>query len=174
MAFLDLFKSTAKPHNLNSLGDTSKIWIYQANRFFTDEEVESITALGNAFTTNWKSHQHPVKGAFEVFYNLFVVIAADEDASAGVSGCSIDSSVKIIKEIEATTGVNLFDRMLLSYRDAATGQIELLKMPEFSNRLKSGDITPETMVFNNLVTTLGDFKNGWEVPLKHSWHKQLL
>ena len=32
-------------------------------------------------------------------------------------------------------------------------------------------ITPETIVFNNLVQNLAEFQEKWEVPIKDSWHK---
>ena len=78
----------------------SRVWIYQSSRLFTMGEALQIEDLLNTFTENWKSHGTPVKGYGNLFFGQFVVLMADENAT-GVSGCSTDSSVRMIKEIES-------------------------------------------------------------------------
>src|SRR5687767_6879324 len=92
----------------------SRIWIYQSSRIFTISEALDIEEKLQAFAADWKSHGTPVKGAAYLFFGQFIIIMADETAT-GVSGCSTDSSVRMIKEIEQQFGVNMFDRTMLSF-----------------------------------------------------------
>ena len=77
----------------------SRVWVYQANRVFSLQEAFDIEDALNEFTQQWQSHGTPVKGAGYLFFGQFIVLMADETAT-GVSGCSTDSSVRLIKDIE--------------------------------------------------------------------------
>ena len=77
----------------------SRVWIYQCNRLFSLSEALEIEDLLKNFTGQWKSHGTPVKGAGYLFFGQFIILMADERAT-GVSGCSTDSSVRLIKDIE--------------------------------------------------------------------------
>ena len=36
---------------------------------------------------------------------------------------------------------------------------------------REGKVTADTVVFNNILPTVGEFRSGlWEVPLSRSWH----
>src|SRR6187200_846781 len=94
--------------------DTSRVWIYQSSRLFTIPEAFQIEDMLKAFVQKWQSHGTPVKGYANLLYGQFIIIMADETAT-GVSGCSTDSSVRIIKEIENQFSVSLFDRQTLAF-----------------------------------------------------------
>src|SRR5205085_1778366 len=84
----------------------SRVWVYQCSRVFTLQEAMGIEELLNEFASQWKSHGTPVKGAAYLFFGQFIVLIADETAT-GVSGCSTDSSVRLIKDIEQRFTVNM-------------------------------------------------------------------
>src|SRR2546423_1892593 len=92
----------------------SKVWIYQGSRAFTNGEALQIEDMLQTFVTDWKSHGTPVKGYANLFFGWFIVLMADETAT-GVSGCSTDSSVRLIKDIEQKFAVQLFDRQTLAF-----------------------------------------------------------
>src|SRR5579862_8088693 len=77
----------------------SRVWIYQSPRLFFLSEALAIEEMLTSFTYDWRSHGTPVKGYANLFYGQFIVLMADETAT-GVSGCSTDGSVRLIKEIE--------------------------------------------------------------------------
>src|SRR4051794_6863257 len=77
----------------------SKVWIYQSNTGFTTSEVSQVEKILNQFVGQWKSHGVPVKGYANLLFGHFILIMADETAT-GVSGCSTDSSVRVMKQIE--------------------------------------------------------------------------
>jgi len=155
----------------NTLPAHSRVWVYQANRVLTDTEAAKANELISAFLPQWKSHGKELAASIELLHNLFIVVMADEGVEAP-SGCSIDSSVKLVKEIQALLNIDFFDRLVLSY--VQNDKIELCKMFKFEEKLKAGEINEDTLVFNNLVDTKAKLLSEWLVPVKSSWHKQLV
>jgi hypothetical protein len=146
--------------------ETSKVWVYQANRSFTQDEVWEISDILENFVDRWKSHQRDVKGYGSLYYRRFLVFMADEDAT-DVSGCSIDSSVKLVKELEQAYDLHFFDRMKICYKITSEliGSFPFNKLNEM---IESGKLKDDTIVFNNLVSTKKEFETNWEVPFSHS------
>src|SRR5438067_1350979 len=128
--------------------DDSRVWIYQCNRLFTISEALQLEELLEEFTTDWKSHGTPVTGYANLFFGQFIILMADETAT-GVSGCSTDSSVKLIKEIEAMFNVRLFDRQLLAF--IVKDQVQLLPLSQLRYAVENEVINADTIYFNNLV-----------------------
>jgi len=149
-----------------SFDATSRVWIYQSSRLFSLSEAFSIEDMLQAFTSNWKSHGTPVKGGGYLFFGQFIILMADEKAT-GVSGCSTDSSVRLIKEIEQQFGVNLFDRTTLAF--VIKESIQLLPMAQLQYAAENGFINDSTLYFNNLVQDKAALENNWLVPIKDSW-----
>ena len=148
----------------------SRVWVYQADRKLTADEVVQIQQHLNHFTTGWTAHNNLLKAKAEIRYDRFLVLIVDE-SQAGASGCSIDKSVNFMKQLEQQFGINLFDRFNLAYRDGS----EVVSVPrrQFEELLKQGKINTETIVFNNLAQNLTELQTKWEVPFKDSWHIQL-
>jgi len=149
----------------------SRVWIYQSSRLFTIAEALQIEEMMNEFVHAWHSHGARVKGAAHLFFGQFIILIADETAT-GVSGCSTDSSVRLIKEIEKRFGVNMFDRITLAFaiRDASDNyRVELLPMTQLQYAVDNGFISADTFFFNNIVQTKEEFENNWIIPVKDSW-----
>jgi len=145
-----------------------KVWIYQADRFFTQPELEQAQAKLNSFIEEWTAHGSQLAGKAEIKYNLFVVLTVDEEI-AKVTGCSIDKSVRVLKELEEELNIGLFNRTLISYIDNEKN-IQLVSRDVFEALCKEGEVNSETIVFNNLAQTEVDFQDNWEIPFKNSWH----
>lgn len=167
---LKIFNKKSK-QTYQDLPDHSRVWVYQSNRAFTDDESEAIRAAGVEFAAAWSSHGADLLAAVEVFHNRFVVIFLDE-SQAAASGCSIDSSVGFVRNLQTTYHIDLLDRLTVAYNQ--NGSVQTCSMDEFRAQLKAGTLSAETLVYNNLVTAKGDWTNGWLVPVSASWHKQLL
>lgn len=144
----------------------SRVWVYQCNRLFSLHEALEIEELLKNFTLQWKSHGTPVKGEAHLFFGRFIVLIADETAT-GVSGCSTDSSVRLIKDIEQQFAVNMFDRMTLAF--VVKDKIEMLPLSQLTYAAENGFITADTLYFNNLVQTKAELERGWIIPIKESW-----
>lgn len=147
--------------------DDSKVWVYQAHRQFTLEEVAEIEQLVEGFVESWKAHMQPVKGFGGVYYKRFVVLMADE-AFSSVSGCSIDGLVRLIKELETAFDLNFFDRLKITYK--ITNQlVGAFTVAQANEWWLKGTINKDTIVFNNLVHTKHEFDTNWEIPITKSW-----
>jgi len=144
----------------------SRVWIYQSNRLFSISEALQIEALLETFVSEWKSHGNPVKGYGNLFFGQFILLIADESAS-GVSGCSTDSSVRLIKQIEEQCKVNLFDRQLLAF--VAKEKIQLIPLQQLNYAAENNFITADSLYFNNIVQTKEELQNNWIIPVKDSW-----
>ena len=154
-----------------NLPANSRVWIYQSERQFTIEEVEYICAKAILFIDNWTRHGDDLKGSFTIEYNQFLVLAVDENFN-NVSGCSIDSSVRFIQELEKELKLDLMNKMNVSFKDGEN--INVIKLSEFQEFVKEKKITASTVVFNNMVNTKEDFETKWEVTADKSWHKRFL
>ncbi len=146
----------------------SRVWIYQSNRVFSLGEALDIENLLNEFAAEWKSHGTPVKGDGYLFFGQFIILMADETAT-GVSGCSTDSSVRLIKEIEQQFSVSMFDRTTLAF--FVKEKIQLLPLSQLQYAADNGFIDGDTLYFNNLVQTKEELETKWIVPVKDSWLK---
>lgn len=144
----------------------SRVWVYQSSRLFTMTEALQIEGLLEDFTANWNSHGAKVKGYANLLFGQFVVLMVDETAT-GVSGCSTDSSVRVIKEIERLYRVSMFDRQSLAF--IRNNKVEIIPMNQLSYALDGGLIKPETPYFNNLVATKTQLLDEWIIPVGKSW-----
>jgi hypothetical protein len=145
---------------------SSRVWIYQSPRLFLLSEALAIEEMLESFVRDWNSHGVAVKGYGNLFYGQFIVLMADETAT-GVSGCSTDGSVRLIKAIEQRFGVNLFDRLMLAFR--IKEKVQMVPLSQLPYALGNGFIDEESLYFNNTVLTKEELETKWLIPLKDSW-----
>lgn len=146
--------------------DSSRVWAYQCNRSFTLNETLEIEELLQNFTANWNSHGRVVKGFANLFFGQFIIFMADETAT-GVSGCSTDSSVRVVKNIEEDYQVQCFDRETLAF--AVDERIQMIPLSFLNYEIDSGIITADTLYFNNTILTKKDLINNWVIAAGKSW-----
>lgn len=145
---------------------SSRVWVYQSSRLFFISEALELESILKNFTDNWLSHGTPVKGYANLLFGQFVVFMADETAT-GVSGCSTDSSVRVVKEIEERFKVSMFDRQQLAF--VVKDKIQLIPLSQFNYAIENGFIETDTLYFNNLVTTKKELLENWLIPVNQSW-----
>ena len=153
------------------LSSFTKVWIYQCDKFFSPEQVNTFNELALTFKENWMSHGNPVNGTIELFHDRFIVLFVDEKEEQSC-GRAVDASVRFMKELEQELGVKLLDRMLVAYRDA--NKIKSCSLSEFEKLIEQGKVNANTIVFNNTIHSISEFENSWEVPISKSWHARLL
>ncbi|MBL7771303.1 MAG: hypothetical protein JNM95_00425 [Chitinophagaceae bacterium] len=144
----------------------SRVWIFQSNRKFGEQEELEINEQLYNFYVQWQTHGKDIKGWAKLFYHQFVVVVADETFS-GVSGCSTDSMMRVIKSFERQYQVDLFDRLTITF--LLEDRVEPLPMNQVKYALEKGYIETDTPLFNNLVATKAEFEEGWLTPLNKSW-----
>ena len=152
-----------------TLPDESKIWIYQSNRKLSDAEVAEIEEDLKAFIEEWSAHGTALEASFLLKYNRFIILAVNQEVQQA-TGCSIDSSVVFIQQLESKYGIDLLDKMNVTYKQ---GEFLTHKsLLDFKRMAKEKAVSENTIVFNNLVNTIEEWKESWEVPASESWHSR--
>lgn len=152
--------------NFNDLPNDSRVWIYQTDRELSKEEIATIDLALIKFATQWEAHQHPLQASFQILHDRFIILAVDS-AYHEPSGCSIDKSTAIIKEIAQAFNLNLFDRLTVAYW--ADSEVKTLNNKDIKQKIESGEFSPETLIFNNTVLTKGELAQNWQIPASKSW-----
>ena len=160
---MDLDIQQHLPQDFNA---ASKVWIYQSSRLFLISEALEMEDMLQHFVSNWKSHGAPVKGFANLFFGRFIVLMADETAT-GVSGCSTDSSVHIIKTIEKKYNSELFNRQLLCF--IIKDKIEQLPLSQIQYAITNNFIDENSLYFDNTITTKKQLETEWIIPAGQSW-----
>lgn len=152
------------------ISENSRVWIYQSDRPFTIEEEQAIQKILNDFTTEWQAHGHALAALAEIYHHQFIVLSVDEQI-AGATGCSIDKSVHLMKELESRFNISLFDRFRMAYKSG--DDIINCSREEFEERIKEGIVNAQTLVFNNMISTRRELESSWNIPLVESWHAKV-
>lgn len=152
--------------NFNDLPNDSRVWIYQADRVFSVEEATWIDQLLRQFTSQWEAHQHPLQASYQLLYQRFVILAVNASYHEP-SGCSIDTSVAVIRQIEQHLGVKLFDRLVLAYWE--NGTVKTLKSKDLKQKILQAEFDPNTIIFDNTIQDKAGLESLWQVPAKASW-----
>ncbi len=151
------------------LPKNARVWIYQSDRKLEPNEVEWLSKVSHAFCELWAAHGQQLKSSFRLFYDQFLVLAVDEGSSLP-SGCSIDSSVNLIRDAQNTIGVDFFDRLKVAF--VANDHVFLESLTNIRIKIANGEISKDTNTFNNLVSTIGELEGNWKVPAGESWLKK--
>lgn len=157
--------------DFKKLPEESRVWIYQSNRKLTDEEVTVIHDKTAEFLSTWTAHGSDLEAGFEIKYNRFIIIGLNQ-SKGDASGCSIDASVSFIQSLEKEFNIDLLDKMNVTFYSGAN--IAYKSLVDFKKMAKARSVSPNTIVFNNLVATKAEYLENWEVPAKDSWHNRFL
>jgi hypothetical protein len=152
----------------SSLPPESRLWIFAAGRPLAAAEQDRLLGAVDTFLDGWTAHGEPLAAARDLRYDQFLFVAVDESA-AGASGCSIDAMVRTLTELERELGLELVNHGPVLYRVERT--IARADRPAFADLARRGAVTPDTVVFDNTLTRVGDLTAGrWELPARESWH----
>lgn len=157
--------------NFDELPLQSRVWVFQSNRIMTPSEQSSIDDAVKHFVQKWSTHGLQMLASHVLYHNCFVVIAADEQKQAA-SGCSIDSFTALFKAFGTQYNLSFFDRFSIAHK--SEDEVVISNLDDFKQLIDDGCITPDTLVFNNLIEQRQDLSTKWEVPLNESWQKRYL
>lgn len=156
----------------DSLPDDARVWVFGAERPLTPAESARLRGVTDAHLERWAAHGAPLTSARDWRDDRFLTIAVDQ-RTAGASGCSIDVLFRQLQALERELSLSIVGGGRVFYRDAA-GEVRAVDRAEFSTLAETGAVTPETIVFDPTVTTLGAWRAGFERPARQSWHGQLM
>ncbi|WP_226391269.1 hypothetical protein [Penaeicola halotolerans] len=146
------------------LSDQATVWTYLADRPVSEHQ-EEITNILRAFCEKWNSHGAPLQTSFTILHDQLIVLAADEAHLP--SGCSIDSSVAQIRELENKFGLSLLDRSQAGVYIA--GQVHRYPLLSFKHLIQVQDVQPDTLLLNPMVKTKAELAEKGLIKAKESW-----
>jgi hypothetical protein len=112
-----------------------------------------------------------MQASFDIRFNQFVILAADEDVNSA-SGCSIDDSVRTFKKLESELKIDFFDRTQVAFRKS--DEVFLIPTSDLKNKLSEGVWNQDTTVFDNLVASKGELEKSWQKAAGATWLKRYL
>ena len=151
------------------LPESARVWIYQSDQILESGQIEYLDKQAASFCQQWAAHSTPLKSAYKILHNKFLILAVDEGANAA-SGCSIDSSVRFIKDVEQELGINFFNRTQVAF--LIDDNVYTTDLHSIKAEITSGKIEPETLTFNLQAQNVADFNDNWLVPAQESWMKK--
>ena len=152
--------------DFKNMPDDSRIWIYQSNRDFNESEIEIINYKTTSFLDNWQAHGKDLECSYSIIDKRFIIIAVNESFNP-IGGCSIDFSLQLIKDISSTIGIDLLNRLVVNLK--IDNRLESLSLSDLKNKIKNGDFSPETIIFNTAINSKSELLNNFEIDIKSSW-----
>lgn len=150
----------------DTLPETARIWIYQANRPLTDAETSALQPALRSFADEWTSHGRALAASAEVLHRQFLVVGLDE-AVADASGCSIDASVRFVRDVEQQLGVSLLEKSQMAFLLA--GRVQLLSRQQIRAAVEAGQLTPDTPYFDATVARKQVLATAFPAPAGQTW-----
>lgn len=148
------------------LSDQSRVWLYLSSREFAEQEVEELNSLVQQFCEQWAAHGVNLAASGEVLHRRVIALLVDE-AHAGASGCSIDTSVQFIRDLEMRYSTRLFDRTLVAYLNGESFQA--VTLPQAIQLINDGILTEGIPVINTVITSKKELDERLVIPLGESW-----
>ena len=152
--------------DFKTMPDDSRIWIYQSNRDFNESEIGIINDKTISFLDNWQAHGKDLECSYSIIDKRFIIIAVNESFNP-IGGCSIDFSLQLIKDISNNIGIDLLNRLVVNYK--LDNRIESLSLSDLKNKIKDGDFSPETIIFNTAINSKSELLNNFEIDIRSSW-----
>jgi len=150
----------------SNIASNARVWVYGSNRKFTPSESMTIQDKLDNFTASWSSHDMPMKAEGAILFNQLIIIALDERVNS-ISGCGIDKSVQLMKDLGAMYQINFFDRLLIFTNMGL--DLKAFDKKSLQAAIDAGEVSEDTLVLNPILKDLGDFNQNGFVPLSTFW-----
>jgi hypothetical protein len=151
-----------------SLPDDARTWIFGASHpISADAETDLLNSV-DAWLDEWAAHGVPLTCAREWIHGRFLVVGVDQRA-AGASGCSVDALFRVLQQVQGTHGTSFLGGSRVFFRNEE-GQLTCVERAAFG---AAPGVTMETLVYDTALTTAGEYRRRFEVPVGESWHAAL-
>jgi hypothetical protein len=154
-----------------SISNDAKVWVYPSSRKFYPTEIEEIEQKVKQFVESWKPEDENFKVSYQLLYNRFIILVAD-DTETSLTNADMDASVSFILQLQETYKVELLDKMNACFKQGEYVQYKDLK--DFKKLLKNKAVTAKTIIFDNLINNKEDLENFWEITIENSWYNRYL
>lgn len=156
---------------LEGFDPDSKVWIFTPNRKFTEEEIILLNKKLADFGQKWVSHSDQLRAACFVAEGTFIILAVDNKVLTA-SGCSIDSAMRFIQQLQKDFGIELLDRNNFVFING--GENEIVHKSGLRQKAENGIIDEDTLFFDPLIQTYSQLEAEFSKPMKSFWMKNML
>ncbi|HEX7016010.1 MAG TPA: hypothetical protein VF191_10905 [Cyclobacteriaceae bacterium] len=153
----------------DQMPDDARVWIYMADRKISAEDSQVLEAELRAFTEEWAAHGVPLRASYALAEDRFLILAVDESHHSP-SGCSIDSSVGALRRIQEATGIDFLDRKGVPFCEG--DEITIIGLNELKQKYRDGVWDGDSLTFNILAKTVGEFRSAWKIAAGSTWLKR--
>ncbi len=151
----------------------AKVWIYAVPQAISQASIEEIKNKLNGFLLSWNAHGAALIADYAIVENHFIILAVNE-TQAKASGCSIDSSVKIMRDISTLIKQDVLERALVYYQNESDGAIKNIHFSKLEQALSTSLLNENTLIYDNTIHTLEQLRTQWKTQLKNTWMKNYL
>jgi hypothetical protein len=155
----------------DELSDESRLWIYQIDRDVNESEEQELLNDVKVFLKDWTAHGSKLAASAKIIQHRILIIAADESYSSA-SGCSIDSQVAFLRELQLKMDIDLFSRNTIFYRDE--DEFKTMELNEFKHQIAMGKLSDETLFYNTTIHKKEQLKDSFIIPVKESWLMRMI
>lgn len=155
-----------------TLPENARVWVFAAQGKIDAAGARRLLEDVDEFLVRWQAHGTPLTVGRDFRDDRFLTVAVDQ-STAGASGCSIDGMFRTLRALEPAIGTSLLGGGRICYRDAS-GHVQSVTHTEFASLASSGQVGPDTVVFDTTVETLSGWRDHFETRAGQSWHARLL
>lgn len=145
----------------NSLADSSKVFVFPAERNLREAEKEKIDLAMRSFLEGLSS----VECSLEIRNNRFLIVVISDETKLNLD--QHDQLIENVARLEADLGLSLIDKVYVFYKQGEF--IQRKGIPDFQKMIKQGAVSKTTQVFDLMVQQKYDLKNFWLLPASESW-----
>ena len=160
-----------------TLTDDARVWVYIADRSLTVAECALVERHLQVFTKGWAAHGKPLNAQTAIVASQILILALDESGQAA-TGCSIDASVSMLKQIcdlaPSLNELDLFDRSWVLYASPVDPQDwSRAKLHDFWAMRKAGHLDDDVLIVDSTVSNVGALRGAFVKRLADSWHAHM-
>jgi hypothetical protein len=152
--------------SFDQLPDSARLWVFASDRELTGDSASAVLGAVDDFLSAWKAHGVPLVCARDWRDNRFLAIGVDLDTE-NASGCSIDGLFRALQQLERSIGSRLVGGGRVFYRTDAG--VETTTRDQFAERIKRGEVSKSTPVFDTGVSAAAAWRTRFEQPAGSTW-----
>lgn len=154
--------------DFNQLDDNAKIFLYPSSKKFYPDLLSQIQTQVDAFVKEW-SIKNEIEASFKIEYQRFIIIGINP--TKPITTSIIDELVSFVFKLQYEHDTELLDKLNVCFKQGEYVQYKEVK--EFKKLIKNKSVTPNTLVFNNLINTKTELDSDWELPAEDTWYSRM-
>lgn len=158
--------------SFSELPADARVWVFASASELDAPATQQLLTAVDDFLAQWNAHGEPLMCGRDWRDDRFLAIGVDQ-STAGASGCSIDGLFRTLARLGPELGTTLLGGGRVFYRDAE-GHVQVTTRASFGELARSGQLSPETPVFDTSLTSAAAWRTEFERPARQSWHAELM